>query len=471
MAVVTMSEAELARVGALRDVAAGRLAVYRAAALMGVSGRQAFRLLRRFREGGPAALASRRRGPPSNRRLPDAIRTAALAALKERHADFGPTLATEKLASPHGVTVSRETLRKWMMAEGLWADRKTRAKPVHQPRGRRDCPGELVQIDGSRHWWFEGRGPPCTLLVFIDDATSRLMHLRFVLGETAFDCFRAVREYLGSHGKPVAFYSDRHSVFRAGKAPAAGGDGMTRFGRALHELNTGILCAGSPQAEGRVERANKTLQDRLVRELRLRGIGTIGAADAVLPEFVADHDARFAKAPRSPKDAHRPLSARDDLDAALAWREERTVSRSLTLRYDKVLFLLEPSEFARGLARRRVRVLDHPDGRLEIRYRGRALPCTTFDKLRHVPRQAPVVERGSLDAALGAVRAQQGDREGRGTTGPAAVVPSAPPAIAGDRLDAALAFVRALQEGRVPQKRSTAAPSRRGQMNHMFGTG
>ncbi|MBD0273132.1 MAG: hypothetical protein ICV73_14545, partial [Acetobacteraceae bacterium] len=144
---------------------------------------------------------------------------------------------------------------------------------------------------------------------------------------------------------------------------------------------------------------------------------------------------------------------------------------SLTLQYNKVLFLLEPSEFARGLARRRVTVLDHPDGRLEIRFRGRALPYTTFEKLRHVPRQAPVVERRNLDAALCAVRAQQGDREGRGTTGPAAVVPSVPPATAGDRLEAALAFVRTLQEGRVPQKRSAGAPSRRGEMNHMFGTG
>src|SRR5215213_1992579 len=158
MTVVAMSEAELARAGPLRDVAAGRLAVDRAAALMGVSRRQALRLLRRFREGGPAALASRRRGRPSNRRLPDAVRAAALSAVRERYADFGPTLAAEKLASLHDIhdiTVSRETLREGMVAEGLWADRKTRARPVHQPRGRRDCPGELVQIDGSRHWWFE----------------------------------------------------------------------------------------------------------------------------------------------------------------------------------------------------------------------------------------------------------------------------------------------------------------------------
>ena len=156
MAVVSMSDAELARVGLLGDVVTGRLPVDHAAGLMGVSRRQAFRLLRRFRGGGASALASRRRGRPSNRRLAESVRATVMAVVRERYADFGPTLAAEKLAALHGLTVSRETLRQWMMAEGLWADRKTRAKPIHQPRGRRECLGELVQIDGSRHWWFEG---------------------------------------------------------------------------------------------------------------------------------------------------------------------------------------------------------------------------------------------------------------------------------------------------------------------------
>src|SRR4051812_14010813 len=283
MAVVSMSETELARVGVLGEVSAGRLSADHAAGLMGVSRRQAFRLLRRFRDGGASALASRRRGRLSNRRLPDSVRTMVMAMVRERYADFGPTLAAEKLTALHGLTVSRETLRQWMMAEGLWADRKTRSKPIHQPRGRRECLGELVQIDGSRHWWFEDRGPPCTLLVYIDDATGRLMHLEFVLSETAFDYFRATRAYMAAHGKPVAFYSDKHSIFRAAKADTAGHDVITQFGRALQELNVDIICANSPQAKGRVERANKTLQDRLVKELRLQGISTIEAANEMLP--------------------------------------------------------------------------------------------------------------------------------------------------------------------------------------------
>jgi transposase len=170
-----MSQTELARVGVLGEFSAGRLSAYHAATLLGVSRRQAFRLLRRFREGGASALASRRRGQPGNRRLPESVRAMIMTVVRERYADFGPMQAAEKLAGLHGLSVSRETLRQWMMAGDLWADRKARAKPLHQPRGRRECLGELVQIDGSRHWWFEDRGPPCTLLVYIDDATSQLM--------------------------------------------------------------------------------------------------------------------------------------------------------------------------------------------------------------------------------------------------------------------------------------------------------
>jgi hypothetical protein len=468
MAVVLMSDKELARVQILTDTAAHRLRAAEAAGMLGVSRRQLFRLLKTFRVQGAAGLASRRRGRPSNRRYPAAIRSQAIGLIRERYADFGPTLAAEKLCETHGLRLAPETVRQWMLAEGLWADRKARARPVHQPRGRRDCLGELVQVDGSRHWWFEDRGPPCTLLVFIDDATSRLMHLEFVPSETAFDYFRATRTYLEAHGKPVAFYSDRHSIFRVSKSEAAGGEGMTQFGRALHELNIGILCANSPQAKGRVERANRTLQDRLVKELRLQGVGTIDAANAMLPGFVVDHNARFAKAPRSPEDLHRRLAARDDVDAALTWREERTVSHSLTLQYDRVLLLLEPTEFARGLARRRVTVLDYPDGRLEIRCRGRVLPYTTFDKLRHVPRQAPVVERKGLDAALRAARTTQAGREVAASA--AATPPPAPVGTAGERLEVALAFVRERQ-AQEAGKRSTRAPCRRGQANHMFGTG
>src|SRR3954447_8243436 len=294
MAVVLMSKAELSRVDTLARVARGELPVAGAAPLLDLSARQVFRLLARFRAEGAAGLASRRRGRPSNRRLPTAVREAALAVVRERYADFGPTLAAEKLGASHDLRLSRETLRQWMAARGLWGPRQARRRRGHQPRHGRDRLGELIQIDGCEHAWFEDRGPPCTLLVFVDDATSRLMHLRFVPSQSAFAYMAAPRAYVEAHGKPVAFYSDKHGVFRVNH-PDAAGDGMTQFGRALAELTIAIICANSPQAKGRVERAHKTLQDRLVKELRLAGIGTVEAANAFLPAFVADYNARFAK--------------------------------------------------------------------------------------------------------------------------------------------------------------------------------
>jgi hypothetical protein len=221
---------------------------------------------------------SKRRGRPSNRRKPETFRAKVLAIIRERYWDFGPTLASEKLAEQHGLTIGRETLRQWMIADGLWLDRKQRRNRVHQPRHRRECIGELVQIDGCEHWWFEDRGPQCTLLVFVDDATGRLMHLQFVESESTFAYFHAARAYLGAWGKPVAFYSDKHGVFRVNHQGALGGDGMTQFGRALDALNIEIICANSSQAEGRVERAHKTLQDGTIGNF-VRRLGMIGAKE------------------------------------------------------------------------------------------------------------------------------------------------------------------------------------------------
>ena len=258
---------------------------------------QVWRLLKAFRAEGALGLISKKRGRPSNRKTATAVRAAALWIVRHNYADFGPTLAAEKLAEEHGFSFSSETLRKWMIADGLWLDRKQRQKRIHQPRSRRDCVGELVQIDGSEHWWFEDRGPQCTLLVFVDDATSRLMHLQFVESESTFAYFHAARAYLEAWGKPIAFYSDKHGVFRVNHPGALGGDGMTQFGRALHALNIDIICANSSPAKGRVERANRTLQDRLVKELRLAGAATLAEGNALLPAFMADYNARFAKAP------------------------------------------------------------------------------------------------------------------------------------------------------------------------------
>ncbi len=239
-----MSERELQRIQVLSEVTNRVRTVASASAVLALSTRQVQRLLQAYRSGGAGNLAHKARGRPSNNRLADEARDQAVQLVRSTYADFGPTLAGEMLAQKHGLKVSRETLRKWMIEAGLWLSRQQR-RCLHQPRLRREALGELVQIDGSEHRWFEDRADPCTLLVFIDDATGRLMQLRFVPSESAFTYFEALQGYLETHGCPVAFYSDRHSIFRTTKKDAKGGQGMTQFGRALAEPNIEILCANS----------------------------------------------------------------------------------------------------------------------------------------------------------------------------------------------------------------------------------
>lgn len=407
MVFVMMSAQELTRVEVLAEVACGYRTVSGAATLLGLTRRQIFRLLARFRASGAAGLASRRRGRPGSHRHPAADRDRVLALVRERYADFGPTLAAEKLAALHGLKVGRETLRCWMVAAGLWTSRRAHLAAVHQPRPRREHVGELVQIDGSEHPWLEDRGPPCTLLVFVDDATSRLMHLKFVPSESTLAYMQATRDYIAAYGRPVAFYSDRHGIFRVNRpGESKRSDGLTQFGRALQDLEITILCAHSPQAKGRVERAHLTLQDRLVKELRLAGITTMEAANRFLPDFVRDHNERFAKPPHQPENLHRPLAPYQDLDEVLAWREERTVTDNLTLHYNRVMLLLEPSRLARAARHRRVTVYDYPDGRLLVRWKGIDLPFRAFDKLQRVP-QGEIVDNKRLSAVLAWAREEQ----------------------------------------------------------------
>jgi hypothetical protein len=258
---------------------------------------------------------------PSGRRLLTTVRKLALGLIRERYADFGPTLAHEKLVESHGMKLSVETLRQWMIAEGIWPPRAQRASQPHPPRARRACLGHLVQIDGCDHEWFESRAPRCVALVYVDDATSRLMQLRFAESESTFDYFEATRGYLEQHGRPVAFYSDKAGIFRVNAKQPKGGDRATQFSRAMGELNIDLLCANSPQAKGRVERTHKTLQDRLTKELRLRGIASIDAANVFAPWFVGDYNRRFARAPLSRHDpsaaqAHRRPLAGPALEGA-----------------------------------------------------------------------------------------------------------------------------------------------------------
>lgn len=403
-----MSQRELSRLEVLRQLLEKRLKQRQAAALLSLSVRQVIRLAQAFRREGAAALASKRRGRPSHNRLSEEVTTTARELLRALYYDFGPTLAHEKLWEEHGLRLSVESVRRLMIAEGLWQPRRTRKAVIHQLRERRACLGELIQIDGSPHDWFEGRAPKCVLLVMVDDATSRLMQLSFVESETTFHYFAAVRAYFALFGKPRAFYSDKFSVFRVNIPHALTGTGLTQFGRAMKELEVGLICAHSPQAKGRVERANQTLQDRLVKELRLRGICSMAEANEYLPEFIADFNSRFAVTPRSAEDAHRPLSAADDLDRILVLRERRTLSKNLTISYDNVIYQIATNRATYTMRGAHVEVREASGGEISIEYRGRALSYSVYAEQEQ--RQARVTPSKLIDAAL-SQPAQTGKRK------------------------------------------------------------
>jgi hypothetical protein len=411
---VTMSAKEIDRLTVIQRVQERCLSQKKAADMLGVSTRQMRRLVKAHLQAGARGIVSKRRGRQANNATPPEFRGRVMAMVAERYSDFGPTLAAEKLAEADGLRVSRETLRKWMIAARFWTSRRDRAAQPHQPRPRRECLGELVQIDGCDHDWFEGRGARCSLLVYVDDATGRLMELRFVTTESAFDYFDATKSYLRKHGRPLAFYSDRHSIFRVTREGTRGPNrGVTQFGRALAELSIEIICANTPQAKGRVERMNQTLQDRLVKELRLQGISTMESGNVFLPEFATKFNARFARAPRSSHDAHRPLRPQDDLDSIFTWRESRTMSRDLVVHYKRSTYLIRPTDETKGftVAKRQVDILESANGAVEIQYEGRSLPYSVYDQ-QAIIAQGEIVENKRLGAALAAIRTIQDGRDG-----------------------------------------------------------
>jgi len=404
-----MSYEELDRVRVIERVIEKRLTQREAARMLGLTSRQVRRLRCAYERDGAGSLVSKHRGRPSNRRLAFDLRREALTTVRSRYEGFGPTLAHEKLTERHSLELSVETLRHWMIEDGLWIPRARRAPQIQQPRRRRPCRGELIQIDGCDHEWFEERAARCTLLVFVDDATSALMELLFCESESAFSYFAAMRSYLEQHGKPVALYSDKAGVFRVNKKEAQGGTGVTQFGRALGSLNIDIVCANTPAAKGRVERAHLTLQDRLVKELRLRGISDLTAANAFAPEFMADYNRRFARVPRSAHDAHRPLQPSDDLARVFSWQEIRFVSKSLTLNYKRVLYVLDPTEAAQAARSKVVGIAEREDGSLRFWHGEHELLATAFPK-EHRVQQGEVVESKRLAATMEFIKERQRER-------------------------------------------------------------
>ena len=397
METIIMTPAELTRLESLHRLAAGVVNQRDVALELRLSVRQVKRLWRAYRQNGATAVVSKRRGRPSNRRISMALLEAALALVRDRYPDFGPTFACEQLRDRDGIVIKRETLRKAMINAGLWQPSRRRRVRVHPPRERRPRRGELVQGDGSPHDWFEGRGPRCSLLIFVDDATSDIGAAYFAPAESTEAYFALTRQYVLAHGKPLAFYVDKLSVFTITKPN--NGDDLTQFARAMQELDIEIICANSPQAKGRVERVNQTLQDRLVKELRLNKISSIAEANAFLPSFLTRYNAQFSVVPREGHDAHRPLRASEDLERILCHAETRVLSKDLTFRYYGSLFHIEEPAHERRLRHQRVLVRARSDGGLTVEHQGMPLAFVAFPLA-----QRPVTDSKTLNATLDRTR-------------------------------------------------------------------
>jgi hypothetical protein len=284
-----------------------------------------------------------------------------------------------------------------MIAEGLWKARPVRKRVAYPLRERRACFGELIQIDGSPHDWFEGRATPCTLLVFIDDATGKLVYLQFVNNESFFSYGQACAQYFQSLGKPVAFYSDKHGIFRVNQRSVGSSDALTQFGRAMQELDIQIICANTPQAKGRVERVILTLQDRLPKEMRLLQISSWQAGNAYLPTFIEHFNQRFAVPPRSSLDAHRSLTPQEDLDTILTWQEQRIVSKNLTVQFDKVVYQIQTDRPGYALRKASITVCHDAHNKVTLLYKGQALSYNVFHQQ---VRQSEVVLSKDLNQSI-----------------------------------------------------------------------
>ncbi len=286
--IIPMSTEEIKRTGVFSKLKAKILTQQQAAEDLGLTARQIRRLFKEYKKHGAIALVSKKRGRPGNHQLPSGVKELVLAIIQRKYPDFGPTLAHEKIVEMHNIKISVGSVRGLMIKNNLWVDKKIKRRRIYQLRERRSREGELVQTDGSPHDWFEGRGPKCTLLHGVDDATGKIKAAIFAPTETIWGYFDLMRIYLKIHGKPIALYNDKHAVFKVNRSEALSGDGLTQFGRAIQELGIKMVFANSPQAKGRIERSNRTLQDRLVKELRLNKISTIEEANAYLPTFIEE---------------------------------------------------------------------------------------------------------------------------------------------------------------------------------------
>jgi transposase len=369
-----MSQKERSRLGVMQQVKAEQLTLVAAAQVLGLGYRQVKRVWRRYRQQGDKGLVHRGRGRPGNRTKPQQFKQRVLVRYAERYAGFGPTLACEHL-SQEGLAVDHETLRRWLLASGAWTIQRRRQK--HRSwRERKPCFGQLVQMDGSDHDWFEGRAPRAVLMVMIDDATNRT-HARFAEAETTRAAYDVFEGYVRHYGLPQGLYVDRDSIYKTSREPSieeqlAGEPPLTQFGRAMKQLGVALDLAYSPQAKGRVERRNGLLQDRLVKELRLAGISDLKAANAFLEEqFLPQLNRRFCVAPAQPADVHRGVPRH--LKEVLSWEEERVVQQDWTVSWQGRYFQIAARHEGLCLVKKKIIVRELRDGTIQLVWSGQKL--------------------------------------------------------------------------------------------------
>jgi transposase len=376
-----MSERELGRVGVLARVKSRQLRVVDAAALLRLSYRQTKRLWKRYREEGASGLKHRSAGRRSHRAYPEKFRCAVLELVGKKYGGpvgerFGPTLAAEHLASEDGQRVDAETLRRWMLEEGLWS-RERRRRRHRRRRERKEHFGEMVQMDGSFHAWLEGRGPEGCLMDLVDDATNTTL-ARLGQEETIWAAAGALGAWIERYGVPLQLYVDWKNLYKRSanaQERLRGQEPITQFGRMCQKLGIELMAASSPQAKGRVERAHGTHQDRLVKKLRRRQIVSYEAANAYLEaEYLPEHNQRFVRAAARPEDYHRRAPCAAKLDKIFRLETERVISDDWVVRYENRFLQLEPRSQNYAPARGKVTVCEWPDGRVEIEYRGHVVP-------------------------------------------------------------------------------------------------
>jgi transposase len=366
-----MSVKELRRVHVIRHAMEKKLTQEKAGALVGLTARHVRRLIQRVRREGDRGLAHRGRGQPSNRRIAARVKATVLRLYEQRYGDFGPTLAAEKLAERHGITISEETLRLWLKARGI--DHFTRRKRPHRAwRERKAHVGELIQMDGSHHDWLEGRGPRGVLMAYIDDASSRV-DARFYEYEGTIPAMDSFQRYVTRHGIPLAVYADKHTTYHSPAQPTvddqlAGVEPTSQFGRALGELGVELIPAHSPQAKGRIERLFGTFQDRVMKEMRLAGVSTLDEANRFLVAYLPIYNRRFSVQPAQAADLHRPMPAGGDLDRILCIKTTRCLRKDFTIVHQGRLYQIHDT-----LRATHVLVEDRVDGTMRITHHGRTL--------------------------------------------------------------------------------------------------